>query len=133
MQSNDLFILEAIDNLQYNQQNNGTVARGDLIHGNVYGEILDGLVKDYVSNMELRGLNYIWGKYDKALTEARRNNLEQSQQLLSEVEAIQAEYDTNTPLYALINVAALPMKAYLLYKNSAFKEAESLLFQAIEK
>ncbi len=132
MQSNDLFILEAIDNLQYNQQNNGNIARGDLIHGNVYGEILDGLVKDYVSNMELRGLNYIWGKYDKALTEARRNNLEQSQQLLSEVEAIQAEYDPNTPLYALINVAALPMKAYLLYRNSAFKEAESLLFQAIE-
>jgi hypothetical protein len=132
MQSNDLFVLEAIENLQYKQPTSISTAKGDLIHGNVYGEILDELVKGYLSNMELRGLTYIWGKYDKALTEARRNNLEQAQQLLSEAEAVHAENELDSGLYALADVSALPMKAYLHYKKNEFEQAESLLYQSLK-
>jgi len=96
-----------------------------------FGDLLNNLISRKLNDDEKRALSAIASNYEKALTEARKNNLELSGSHLDEAEQAHMQLPPNSLTSQLLGLHALPVKAYLYYKRYQYQHAEELLMESI--
>ncbi|MCF0072263.1 hypothetical protein LZD49_17415 [Dyadobacter sp. CY261] len=96
-----------------------------------FGDLLNTLISRKLDEEQRRVLSSIASNYEKALAEARKNDLELANASIADAEQAGAHFPLNSLTAQLLGLHALPVKAYFYYKKYEYQLAERLLMESI--
>lgn len=96
-----------------------------------FGDLLTTVIGRKLDEDGRKVLSAISSNYERALTEARKNDLELSGAYIADAEQAHAEFASDSLTSRLLGLHALPVKAYYFYKKYDYQLAEQLLMESI--
>jgi len=104
---------------------------GEVFQSGNFGDLLNTLISRKLDEKEREELSLIASNYESALTEARKNDLQLSGAYIVEAEKAHSQFAPQSLTAQLLNLHALPVKAYFHYKKYDYQLAEQYLIESI--
>lgn len=110
----------------------GAVAgTGEVFQSGNFGDLLNTLIRQKLNEEERAELSSIACNYENALTEARKNDLQRSGAYIAEAEKAHLQFAPHSLTAQLLDLHALPVKAYFYYKKYDYELAEQYLIESV--
>lgn len=104
---------------------------GEVFQSGNFGDLLNTLIREKLNEEERVELSSIASNYESALTEARKNDLQLSGAYIARAEEAHLQFAAHSLTAQLLDLHALPVKAYFYYKNYDYQLAEQYLIKSV--